>query len=846
MRPKPMIPTNFTVCGTEQIFFRGYPEPLDCRGLGDPYWLALEPTTDITRYDVHFHIADAHYGTAGVDVLTTNAPVVIGGGTNDGWWHLAAVFDKPFTNITVVTNGTNYITFTTNQLRLYLDGALIASNYTTLSPYGALDPSLNPGVDIGERCRYDWTEPFAGFMDEVTVYARALTPPEIAAIAAAGSRGKADLVSAPPSQSLAKLSVTVDGIQRGIGYGDNSQWTTQAVQFTALDTNAVVTFQSLLPGTLLEGLTLTEVASPLYYLPEESLSTMAGEDGFGVWTLEIWDSRVGPPNSNSQLVQWQLDLQLAPSNPPPVITLEHGITYSNSLAAHSAQYFIVPVPQWATWATNVFQLAEQVHTTVPLPATVYFNPTNFPGLTDLALLGGPPYPDSRTLTTNSTPQIAIGQPYYLLVTNPNPVGLTFFVQVAFDITTLENCQMLVSNVLGVAGVPRYFQFDVPTNIVQDGLPPQAVSFWVSNTACNLKVVLSEHLPLPDLNHYDYTSQQPCTNDQIIMLVTNTTPFPIQTNRWYVGVFNTSTTNVFFSAEACMTAPYPLIIPLTNGIPYIVASTNSPFAAPPGPPQWTFFEFLILPLPSPSGVLFELYNLSGDADLVLQQDVPPTMAPYFATSSFEGTTPEQIVLRTDASQPATVYVPDLRGLWYLGVYNNQTNNVAYTIRATLPDSDRLLTSATPPHVVSLAYMAPPHGLLISWNSVVGERYFVQYSADFATWVNVGSVVATTPLTTFELLPVPPSGGGYRILQVYSFQPILHIEQVPTNSVRLWWSTAYQGYTLEYVNNILGIWTNLTTTPPSPYPAYPPAVQEGLQWAAYDTATNAVPKFYRLHQ
>ena len=65
------------------------------------------------------------------------------------------------------------------------------------------------------------------------------------------------------------------------------------------------------------------------------------------------------------------------------------------------------------------------------------------------------------------------------------------------------------------------------------------------------MVLSEHLPLPDLDHYDYISQQPCTNDEIVMVVTNSTPFPIQTNRWYVGVFNTTATNVPFAVQACV-------------------------------------------------------------------------------------------------------------------------------------------------------------------------------------------------------------------------------------------------------------------------------------------------------
>src|SRR5208337_4332740 len=118
-------------------------------------------------------------------------------------------------------------------------------------------------------------------------------------------------------------------------------------------------------------------------------------------------------------------------------------------------------------------------------------------------------------------------------------------------------------------------------------------------------------PLPDLDHYDYISQAPCTNDQIVMLVSNTTPFAIQTNRWYVGVFNSTASNVTFSAEACYSTAYPQVIQLTNRVPFDVPSPASPFAAPPGPPQRLFYEFTVTN--QTSGVLFELYNLSGDAD-----------------------------------------------------------------------------------------------------------------------------------------------------------------------------------------------------------------------------------------
>ena len=731
---------------------------------------------------------------------------------------------------------------TTNALRLYVNGVCVASNYTTLSPCGDLNPAFSPGVSIGGRCGYDWTQPYYGFMDELTVYARALTDPELAAIAAAGSLGKADLSVVPPAQSLAKLSVNMDGVQFAASYGDNSRWTTQSVQFTALNTNAVMTIQSLLPGTLLDGIALSEVAHELYYFPEVSLSALAGEDAFGVWTLEIWDSRLGPTNSNSELAQWRVNISLAPSNPPPVITLAHGIFYTNSLPAYGAQFFVVPVPQWASRATNFLQFANQVHTTTPRPVSVFYNPTNFPGLADLALLG-PAAPDTWTLDTNAFPQLTNGQSYYLLLTNPNPIGVTFAVEVAFDITTLNICEMLVSNVVGPAGIPRYFQFDVPTNDSPAGLSPSAVSFRLSGAQSNLTVVLSEHLPLPDLNHFDYISQQPSTNDEIVMLVTNSTPFPIQTNRWYVGVFNSTATNVLFEAEACWTTNYPVIIPLANAAPFVVSSTASPYAAPPGPPQWFFFDFLVTS--QTRGVLFELYNLSGAADLVLQRDVPPTMAPYFAVSAFAGTDSEQIVLRAEPDRPASVLVPDLRGHWYLGVYNREQGNLTYTIRASLPTASGLLASPQP-LVLFTNSLTPPQGLLLTWNSIIGERYFVQHTPSLASpvvWTNVGNVVATTPLTTYEVIPAPTLG-YFRIVQVYSIEPVLVAQAWPTNMFRLSWSAAFPDYILQYRFGFFGPWSNLVTHPNPPYPSYPPPVQEGNDLAAYDMATNTVPKFYRL--
>ena len=247
----------------------------------------------------------------------------------------------------------------------------------------------------------------------------------------------------PPAQSLAKLSVAVDGAPLDVAYGDNSHWTTHTVRVhrPAKPTRSSISKASC-PARSWTASPSPKCRPELYYLPEVPLSDLYGEDAFGIWTLEIWDNRAGPVTTNAaQLLQWQLNFGLAPSNPPPVITLSHGIPYTNSLPAYGIQYFVVPVPQWATLATNTLQFAVQVRTTNPLPVTVLFNQTNYPSPADLALIGPLVSSGTTVLATNTTPPLVIGQTYYLAVTNPNPVGVTFALGVWFDITTLANCQM---------------------------------------------------------------------------------------------------------------------------------------------------------------------------------------------------------------------------------------------------------------------------------------------------------------------------------------------------------------------------------------------------------------------
>ncbi|HVC96577.1 MAG TPA: LamG-like jellyroll fold domain-containing protein [Pirellulales bacterium] len=144
------LPTNYNF---GSIMFRGDDRP----GL-DPYVLSIQPNGDLL-----FQISST---TAGAMV---EAPVPMG-----QLVHVAATLD----------DGTGLMT-------LYENGAVVAQNTTTIRPFGALDPTQEPGVGIGNSNALDnYDVPFNGLIDELTVYNRALTSSEVLGIDKAGSSGK--------------------------------------------------------------------------------------------------------------------------------------------------------------------------------------------------------------------------------------------------------------------------------------------------------------------------------------------------------------------------------------------------------------------------------------------------------------------------------------------------------------------------------------------------------------------------------------------------------------------------------------------------------------------------------
>jgi subtilisin-like proprotein convertase family protein len=573
---------------------------------------------------------------------------------------------------------------------------------------------------------------FWGMIDEMSIYNRALSSSEIKGIYNGGAAGKYD-PAVPAPQNLAKARVAVEGYSTNI-FGQNTNWTTHVIPFTASQAGAPMQVDGLEPGMLLDAFTLIEVnPAGVFYFPEESLKSLVGENAQGQWRLEMWDNRVGPPGPVPTLVSWQL--KFIYENTAPALTgLQHATPVTNSVPAGSIRYYYVDVPPWASFATNIL-----INATGPL--NVYFNQFLLPTGTnagDVKLIG-PATSGTALLQTNGAPPLIPGRSYYLGLQNPGGAQVDFAFEVDFDIIPLTNAVSFTNSVAS-GSVPQYYQFDVSTNA-------QAVAFEVFNADGNVDLIVRKGVPLPTLASFDYGSFNTSSNDEVVVVATNSAPVALTSGRWYLGVFNRDAGPVAYTVRATEIVS-PQIICLTNGVPFS-------YTAAPGNALTNFFCFQIDR--TNAAALFELCSLSGNVDLTLQRGSLPLAPPYFGGSFNSGTNYEQIVIRTNAS------LPDINDTWYLAVPNNEATNVNFTIRAVV-STNGLLVSCVPMNLMTS--LAGTNGLQLTWNAVDGERYQILVSTNLINWSVLTNIVGAGNRVIF-IDPAPVAGipmRFYRINQV----------------------------------------------------------------------------------
>ncbi len=574
--------------------------------------------------------------------------------TTAGYQHVALTYSK-----------------TNNGLaKLYYNGAVVATT------------NLGTNITIQTSSAFDlyfgWhvtspTSPsrFVGQMDEIGLYNQALTDAQIQDIYAAGSLGRCGTLNPPSVCPTPMANVSINGTEVAtVTCGVTAtNWTTEPVTFTARSGSTLVEIDSTNcpSGVLLDTFTLTAPGQNNYYQPEEPLAKLVGENALGNWQLEVLDNRAGATNPPPQLLSWELSITYVTPT-PSAAPLVHGVTLTNFVAPNSIVYYAVNVPSWAAYATNIlFNVTNG-------PLNLLFNQNYLPGTNtaDFSLLANVSTSNSIFLDNvngGTMPPLMPGQTYYLGVQNPGTTTASFAIQVDFDIITLTN-GVLFTNIAAVGGV-QYYQYFVSTNNAV------ATAFEILNPHGAMELVVSKGAPLPDLGFGDYTyiSDYPGSNNQAVVVLSNSTPVALAPGQWYLGVFNNDTNAVKYRVRALESdgPTYPNIIKLTNGVPFS-------FNSGPGVALTNFFEFDISQDNTNSAALFELYGLSGNVDLTLQfTNLTFTNLPYnppFFDGSFNpGILPEQIVIRTNL---LGTNLAGITGAWFLGVPNRDPDVVNYTI------------------------------------------------------------------------------------------------------------------------------------------------------------------------
>ncbi|HXT38411.1 MAG TPA: hypothetical protein VN887_00160, partial [Candidatus Angelobacter sp.] len=233
-----------------------------------------------------------------------------------------------------------------------------------------------------------------------------------------------------------------------------------------------------------------------------------------------------------------------------------------------------------------------------------------------------------------------------------------------------NCVPLTNTVAGdiVSGDGiKYFIVDVPRRAT--------MATNILDGSGNLVLLFNQDALPTGTNPGDYQYPYvPPGSQPLLTLFTNGTPQLLPGQRYYLGVANanpgqTNTFTLSVAFDQIDTTPIS-VITLTNGVCYTntIPVTNA----------LDYFQFTVSP--SATSVSFDVTPQNGDVGLVVRKalTVPdplprPLAGEFDYLSDNPGTNAEQILIDSQSSPVRLQPV-----VWYLGVYNVDTNAVTYSI------------------------------------------------------------------------------------------------------------------------------------------------------------------------
>ena len=570
-------------------------------------------------------------------------------------------------------------------------------------------------------------QPFTGAVDELDLWNRALTDVEIAAICQAGTNhiGKATPTSIFPNCDIliASGTNTITNTLIATNAG-GTNWLTNTLYFTAFGPDTTVALQGNPLGMLLDNFVLQTPADLNYVQPEEPLAPFNGQNPYGCWTLDVWDTRTDSSAlTNGTLLSWYLQMTVSSTN-VNLIVLTNGVAYtSGTVAPNNFAYFAFDVPAGASVDTNILFNCQTNGS--PAFLSLLFNQTALPTgtqLGDFTLLTNVTGGTNMLASDTPPPSLTPGARYLLGVQNSNSLPATFSILV--DAPVFATAAAVIplptnspyTNIITAA--PQYYSFFVPDNAV-------LASFEIINPTNEVDLYARHALPLPSSTTFDYAAAYEGTNDAAIVVGTNSYPVPLTPGAtWYLAVYNANTNN---ANTYQVLANYVLDGGIT--ITPLADSLATAGAIGPGPDLTNFYSFQVVN-PGAAAVQFVVSNMSGNVDLIAGNGYLPTPQQMTDGSFNPGTNLQLITIVTNAVLPSLVGTT-----WYLGVPNNSAGSVNYTIAATT-----LVTSSgyNFPAVALTAMSVGAGGFTLRWTTVPGAQYEVDMSSDLTHWTKAAAL------------------------------------------------------------------------------------------------------------
>jgi hypothetical protein len=464
---------------------------------------------------------------------------------------------------------------------------------------------------------------------------------------------------------------------------------------------------------------------------------------------------------NGTLLAWTLQLTTSSTN-VNLIVLTNGVPYNSPLSS-GITYFGVDVPATANFATNMLFNASG-------PMTLYFNqnalPTGgLPGdVTLVSLPNGGLFAGTNTLSAQGAPPPLLpGQRYFLGVRNMAGSPETFSLQVNFDVSNNTNIIALTNSVSMVTNIstngPQFYSFLVPSNAIM-------ATFQLLNpTNGQANLFARQGLPVPGPLSFDYESLNEGTNDQFIVVTTNSLPVPlpgINTNdvlpqppkTWYLSVYNTGTNLVGYTIVATYVTTNSLIVRDLNALPDYTYRELKP-GAPVGFPTNVLYSFTVTNT-NAIALQFSVTNLSGITGLQLLVEEAALPTPnHFYVGSFNGGKSNQLVVIVTNSA-----LTSLSNIWYAAVPNIATNNadVKYSITAEVFTNNP--APGPTPLFLGANIVSPNSGFSMYWSAIPGTSYQVQVSTNLIDWSVSTNIIAQSSVASYtDSVPVISQSSRY---------------------------------------------------------------------------------------